>query len=143
VGPSYLVFSSSTDTRLDVAHWDAQAERFFATRLDLVGHAGHGEARIFVTPPRGEAGAERRLSARPREAEDLALAEEAERLAGGGGLVLLARRCHSVWVVERDGEDDRIALRLAMILASVVLGPVLDARGPELFGVKTARAKLG
>jgi hypothetical protein len=143
VGPAYLVFSSSADVRLDVAHWNAQAERFFATHLDLVGQAGQGEARIFVTPPRGEAGGERVLSARPRHAEDLALAEEAEVRAGGGGLVLLARRCHTVWLVGRDAEDDRIALRLAMVLASVVLGPILDARGPELFGVKTARAKLG
>ena len=143
MGPAYLVFSSSADARLDVAHWDAQAERFFATRLDLVGQTGQGEARIFVTPPRDEAGGERVLSARPRDAVDLELAEEAERRAGGGGLVLLARRCHTVWVVGRDAEDDRIALRLAMVLASVVLGPILDARGPELFGVKTARGKLG
>jgi hypothetical protein len=139
----YLVFSSSADARLDVAHWDVQAERFFATRLDLVGKAGSGEARVFVTPPRGEPGGERLLSARPREDADLALAEEGERRAGGGGLILLARRCRTVWLVGRDADDDRIALRLAMILASVVLGPVLDARGPELFGVKTARAKLG
>ena len=143
MGPAYIVFSSSTDTRLDVALWNAQAERFFATRLDLVGRAGEGEARIFVTPPRDETPGERVLSARPTDAADLALAEEAEVRAGGGGLVLLARRCHTVWLVGRDAEDDRIALRLAMILASVVLGPVLDARGPELFGVKTARAKLG
>ncbi len=141
--PRYLVFSSSADARLDVAHWDVQAERFFATRLDLVGQAGPGEARIFVTPPRGEPGGERVLSTRPREGADMVLAEEAEVRAGGGGLVLLARRCHTVWLVARDAEDDRIALRLAMILASVVLGPILDARGPELFGVKTARAKLG
>jgi hypothetical protein len=143
VGPGYLVFSSSADARLDVAHWDAQAERFFATRLDLVGQAGQGEARIFVTPPRDEAGGERLLSARPRDPEDLALAEEAEVRAGGGGLVLLARRCQTVWLVGRETGDDRIALRLAMVLASVVLGPILDRRGPELFGVKTARAKLG
>jgi hypothetical protein len=143
VTPPYLVFSSSGDVRLDVAHWDAQAARFFGTRLDHLGSAGPGEARIFVTPPRDEPGGERVIVARPCDPGDLVLADEAERRQGGGGLALLARRCRSVWLVRRDADDDRLALRLAMILASVVLGPVLDARGPELFGVKTARAKLG
>ncbi len=141
--PPYLVFSSSGDVRLDVPHWDAQAARFFGTRLDHLGSAGPGEARIFVTPPRDEPGGERVIMPRPCDAGDLVLADEAERRQGGGGLALLARRCRAVWLVRRDADDDRLALRLAMILASVVLGPVLDARGPELFGVKTARAKLG
>jgi hypothetical protein len=44
--------------------------------------------------------------------------------------------------VTREADDDRVALRLAMILASVHLGPIIDPRGPDLFGVKTARAKL-
>jgi hypothetical protein len=140
--PAYVVFASSADARLDVEGWDGQAQRFFATRLTLVGQGGDGEARILVAPRDADAG-ERVLSARPRSPEDLALAEEAEVRAGGGGMVLLARRCHTVWVVARVGEDDRLALALAMILASVVLGPILDARGPELFGVKTARGKLG
>ena len=39
-------------------------------------------------------------------------------------------------------DPDPLALRLAAILASVLLGPILDVRVPELFGVKTARAKL-
>jgi len=141
VEPAYLVFSSAPEPRFDVAAWDGQAQRFFSTRLARVGPEGDGEARIRVTPPQEPAG-ERLLSARPRDAADLALAEEAEVRANGGGLVLLARRCHTVWLVVREGEDDRLALRLAMVLASVVLGPILDARGPELFGVKTARAKL-
>ena len=141
--PAYIVFSSSADTRLDIAHWDAQGARFFATHLDLVGRNDAGDARIFVSPPRGEAGGERIVSGRPRDARDLALAEEGEQRAGGGGLVLLARRCPAVWLVGREGENDRLALRLAMVLASVVLGPILDERGPELFGVKTARGKLG
>jgi hypothetical protein len=140
--PAYVVFSSAPDARLDVAGWDGHAQRFFATRLTLVGQAGDGEARILVAPRGADAG-ERVLSARPRTPEDLALAEEAEVRAGGGGMVLVARRCPSVWVVARTGEDDRLALGLAMILASVVLGPILDARGPELFGPKTARARLG
>ena len=42
----------------------------------------------------------------------------------------------------RIADPDALALRLAAILASVLLGPILDARVPELFGVKTARAKL-
>ena len=54
----------------------------------------------------------------------------------------MARRCQTVWLVARTDDADPLALRLAAILASVVLGPILDARGPELFGVKTARAKL-
>ena len=140
--PAYLVFTSAPQPRLDVAAWDGQAQRFFSTRLALLGQAANGEARILVTPPEDPTG-ERVLSVRPREAADLALAEEAEVRANGGGMVLLARRCRSVWRVAREGGDDRLALRLAMVLASVVLGPILDARGPELFGVKTARAKLG
>jgi hypothetical protein len=146
VGPAYVVFSSALPSadgpKLDVAAWDGQAQRFFSTRLALLGEAGHGEARILITPPKEPAG-ERVLSVRPRDEADMALAEEAEVRANGGGMVLLARRCHTVWLVARDEEDDRLALRLAMILASVLLGPILDARGPELFGVKTARAKLG
>lgn len=142
MGQAYLVFSSVDPPRLDVAAWDGQAQRFFATRLELVGPAGGREARVLISPA-NEPGGERVLSVRPRQDADLALAEEAERRAGGGGLSLLARRCQSVWVIARDREDDRLALRLAMILASVALGPVLDDRGPELFGVKTARSKLG
>jgi hypothetical protein len=150
VKPAYLVFSSALEPRLDVVAWDGQAQRFFSTRLAQVDPPGDGDApsgvttgaaRIRVTPAKEPAG-ERVLSVRPRDAADMALAEEAEARAGGGGLVLLARRCHSVWLVTREEEDDRLALRLAMVLASVVLGPILDARGPELFGVKTARAKL-
>ena len=145
MGPAYLVFSSAAPPpggpRLDVDAWDGQGQRFFSTRLALLGQAGDGEARIRITPPKEPPG-DRVLTARPRDEVDMALAEEAEVRANGGGMVLVARRCHWVWLVAREGEDDRLALRLAMILASVVLGPILDARGPELFGVKTARAKL-
>jgi hypothetical protein len=143
VTPAYLVFSSVSPARLDVPAWDGQAQRFFGTRLELVGEAGpEGRGRVRVVPANEQAG-ERGIELRPREPADLVLAEEGEARAGGGGLALLARRCHAVWVVTREAEKDRLALRLAMIVASVALGPILDARGPELFGVKTARGKLG
>ncbi len=90
--------------------------------------------------PDGETPGIRRLFARPRDAVDLALAEAADK--GRSGLALLARRCGFVWLVERVAEPDALALRMAVVLASVMLGPILDVRVPELFGVKTGRAKL-
>jgi hypothetical protein len=80
--------------------------------------------------------------ARARTAADLDLADQAEARAGGGGLALLARRCPTVWRLARDGVQDAAALRIAAILASVLLGPVLDPTVPALFGVKTARERL-
>jgi hypothetical protein len=141
VDPAYLVFTPAVRPQLDVAAWHGQAQRYFSTRLELLGQAGDGGARIQVTPP-GDPAGERVLSLRPRTEEDMTLAEAAEVRAGGGGMVLVARRCHSVWFIARKEENDRLALRLAMVIASVALGPILDARGPDLFGVKTARAKL-
>jgi len=135
-----LVFSQHPDPSLDVPAWNRHAERFFATQLTLVSVEGQAEALVRVAPETGTAKA-RRVSARACTAADLALADAAEA-RHGGGLGGLAHRCPTVWTIACEGDDDPAALRLAAILASVGLGPVLDARGPELFGVKTARAKL-
>lgn len=132
----YVVFSSSGALAMDVGAWDAHARRFFATRL-----AGAPSGAVRVTPDREPEG-ERAVTWRDATPDDLQLAERGERRAGGGGLLALARRCPSVWIVTREAPDDRLALRLAMILASVHLGPIVDPAGPDLFGVKTARAKL-
>lgn len=134
--PPYIVFSSTSAQSVDAGGWDAHAQRFFRTRLLP---AGGGRVRVLAE---GATEAERSVAWRERSESDLAAAEEGERRAGGGGLVLVARRCGSVWLVTREADDDRVALRLAMILASVHLGPIVDPRGPDLFGVKTARAKL-
>jgi hypothetical protein len=135
-----LVFAQSVSPSLDVGAWDALARRFFAARVTLVSVEGQAEARVRVAPD-GGAGQERRVTARARTAEDLAMADAAEA-THGGGLGGLAHRCPSVWSIACEGETDTTALLLAAILASVGLGPVLDPRRPELFGVKTARAKL-
>ena len=55
---------------------------------------------------------------------------------------LLAHRCKTIWTVERRGTKDAPAIALAAVLAGAGLGPVLDPDVPELFGVKTARARL-
>jgi hypothetical protein len=133
---SFVVFSQSESARVDVASWDAHARRFFRTQLSL---ASTDETAIRVTPE-GEPEGVRSVHGRAREPEDLAMAEKAD--AAGTGLALLARRCPTVWLVTREIDDDPLALRLAAILASVALGPILDARVPELLGVKSARARF-
>jgi hypothetical protein len=47
-----------------------------------------------------------------------------------------------VWLVARESEDDRVALTIAAILASSLLGPILTPAGDELIGVRSARMKL-
>jgi hypothetical protein len=133
---SYVVFSQSPEARLDIHAWNAHAARFFATRLGLT----EGD-RLVVAPPGGMSlsASTRTLVGRPREAADLMAAQAADPSCSG--LSLLARRCPVVWLVVRESDDDALALWLASILSSALLGPVLDTRGPELFGAKTAREK--
>jgi hypothetical protein len=135
-----LVFAQSADVNIDVDAWNAHAVRFFAARIGLAADRGATPTAALVVAPDGETPGIRRVSARPRDADDLALAQAAD--PGTTGLALLARRCKGVWLVERDRDPDTLALLLAVVLASVMLGPILDVRGPELFGVKTGRAKL-
>jgi hypothetical protein len=145
-----LVFSQRGDARVDIDGWGAHAERFFATRIGLAEEKRYDpgtpfpstdDARFVVAPAGGTPGI-RAVHARPRDDADLHLADAIDARAGGTGLALLARRCPTVWIVERESEADSLALRLAAILASALLGPILDAHRTELFGVKTARAKL-
>jgi hypothetical protein len=166
--PPLFVFSQASDARVDIRAWDAHAQRFFRTRLALaeegrvalrgpspetlgarppLGHAFLPEDAAaaagdiaFVIATDGEAPGVRTARARRREPEDLAMAERADR--AGSGLALLARRCPMIWRIASESSGDRLALRLAAILASVLLGPILDVRVPELLGVKSARARL-
>ena len=144
-----LVFSQREGALIDVDAWNAQAERFFSTRIGLAdekrwppGPPPQTDEARFVVAPRDEAPGIRAVSAAPRRESDLALAVEAEATARGGGLADLARRCPMVWRVAREHDGDTLALGLAAILASVLLGPIVDPDGPQIFGVKTAREKL-
>jgi hypothetical protein len=140
----YLVFSQQS-SGADVDAWNAHAMRFFQARLGWAEPPGltpdGANLRVVVTPSTGAPGI-LAVHGRKRDAQDLALADAAESRVGGGGLALLARRCPTVWLVDRRHDDDALALRLAAILASALLGPILDVRTLDLFGVKTARAKL-
>jgi hypothetical protein len=144
----YLVFAQRPDARVDIDAWCAHAERFFATRIGLAEDRRYAEgappplgdrARFVVAPEGGREDAGiREATARPATDDDRVRALRADT---GGGLALLARRCPTVWLVARESPEDRLALRLAAILSSVLLGPVLDPVRGDLIGAKTARLR--
>jgi hypothetical protein len=158
-----VVFAQArADRPVEIDSWNAHAERFFRTRIGFARAPEIPAAEPpspadpmafvrgvsprppihFVVAPDGETPGTVRVSVRVRDAMDLALAEEIDARAGPTGLAILARRCESVWIVERESPSDPLPLRLAAILASVLLGPILDPLAGTLFGVKTARAKI-
>ena len=59
-----------------------------------------------------------------------------------GGLSDLARRCPYAWLVLAPSDDDRVALTLAAVLATVLLGPIVTPSGRRIFGVRGARMAL-
>ncbi|MBS2015241.1 MAG: hypothetical protein JST00_20295 [Deltaproteobacteria bacterium] len=146
------VFAQRPDPRLDVEALKQQASRFFATKLGLTVDKRYGTdppiadaARIVVSGADPGASGTRLCYGRAASADDVAAAEEAERQQGSTGLALLAQRCRTVWlVVPEPGDDgaDRVALTIAAIFASTMLGPILVPGGREIFGVRTARMKL-
>jgi hypothetical protein len=140
------VFAQSADA-IDIDACSAHAARFFATRIGLAdvpdAPSPTSTLRVrFVIAPAGALPGIRSAYRRACDATDRLDAERADARMGSTGLALLARRCATVWVVEREGPDDALALRLAAILASLLLGPIFDREAQALFGVKTARERL-
>jgi hypothetical protein len=149
----FTVFSQRLDARIDVTEWTRYAERFVAARVGLTEDRRYemeapreDAVEVVVAPPADPrapsfASGTRGCWGRPRTDGDIRAAREAPET--GAGLADLAQRCPQVWLIATLGDDDAIALRLAAILAGVMLGPILSPAGRALFGPKTARARLG
>ncbi|HEY2367869.1 MAG TPA: hypothetical protein VGH87_15835 [Polyangiaceae bacterium] len=130
---TWRVFAQDDAPRLRVREWQHNARQFFETDLEI--RDPHGAvAKIAIGP------SVREIRGRLRDEDDLRDALEIENARGNGMYDLAERRCGSVWVVEREGPDDRAALVIAAVIASVCLGPILG--DGALFGVRTAREKL-
>jgi hypothetical protein len=153
-----LVFSQAAQPAIDIEAWNAHAARFFATALGIAeelqraGPAAAGDERLaaaaitearIVVAPRGLEAAILRVRMRSRLDGDLAAAEQADARHGPTGLALLARRCPTVCAIDRAQDDDVPAWRLAAIVASLTLGPILDTAAGILLGPKSARERLG
>jgi hypothetical protein len=157
---AFVVFAQRDDARFEPETWARHADRFFRTKLGISAEKryrdaapAHDVAGVVLAPsvPFRDAGGPtaRLVYARPAEPTDLDAAEAADIRRGLGGLAALARRCRYVYLVEAEPDaggtsaSDRAGLLLAAILASVVLGPILTPGAEEIFGVKSARERLG
>ena len=130
---TWRVFAQDDSPRLRAREWQHNASRFFETDLEIR-EPRDAMAKLAIGP------AVRGILGRLREENDLRDALDAENARGNGMYDLAERRCGSVWVVEREGPDDRTALVIAAVIASVCLGPILG--DGALFGVRTAREKI-
>jgi len=130
---TWRVFTQDESPRLRAREWQHNASRFFETDLEIR-EPHDAMAKLAIGP------AVRGILGRLREENDLRDALDAENARGNGMYDLAERRCGSVWVVEREGPDDRTALVIAAVIASVCLGPILG--DGALFGVRTAREKI-
>ena len=148
---AYAVFAQDDGARLPVEQLKRQATRFFSTRVGLTVDKSYegplprvDAARIVVLPEDATARGTRLLYGRPVDPEDVEAARMAEIATGAtaAGLAQLAARCRMIWLVVPASAEDRAAVTLAAVLASVLLGPILAPGGRELFGVRTARTKL-
>jgi hypothetical protein len=146
---SYTCFAQRDDARLDLDAVRRNAEHFFDSKLGLSVDKRYGPgvvpvdaARVIIASDDVSASGTRLCYARPTDAADLAAAEAAERVQGTHGMSLLAQRCATVWLVVREADEDRVALTIAAIFASTMLGPILAPDARRLFGVRTARLEL-
>jgi hypothetical protein len=149
LGTSYAVFAQRSHAVLDIPALKAQASRFFSAKLGLSVDKDYAEgspsidvAHVMLAANDGKTSGTRLCFGRPAGDADLTAADNAERVQNTYGMAVLARRCPTIWQVVRETDDDRVALTIAAIFASVLLGPILSPDQDELFGVRTARMKL-
>lgn len=145
---SYRVFLQRFEARFDAGTLETQAARFFGTKLGLMAPKRYGAAapmadfaRLAIAIPQRSTEL-RAVFMRPVRGADHDLASALEIERGATGLGGLARRCNMVAEIERLHDADLSALTLAAVFASVHLGPIMDLDARDIFGVKTARARI-
>lgn len=154
---AYTLFSAEISARIDIATLAHKARTFFATALEIdpakaypdgrtpnrdavhidvkpLGNRDQLPTRVFVvTWPLDEHPAFRDIG------------DTAARAIGGAGMDALVARAKRIWQVSTDGvqgADLHASLRVAAILAAVLLAPIVPPDGTTIYGVKGARERL-
>jgi hypothetical protein len=133
----YVVFAQLEGARLPLNRLASQAEAHFAAVVRDV--TPHGETRARFEYSAHDERSEFSVSIRAIADSDVAAARAVDQ---GGGLADLAARCKTIWVVESPPTaPEWLALECSALLASIALGPIFDADGGLLLGVRSARER--
>ena len=157
ISSAYTLFSADPSARIDVAQLAHKARTFFATALEIDPVKAYPDARVpeadavhIEIKPLGKS------SASPtrvfvvtwpltREPSFRALGDAAAQAIGGAGMDALVARTKRIWQVSAEspiGSDTLAPLRVAAILAAVLLAPIVPPEGNTIYGVKGARERL-
>jgi hypothetical protein len=154
---AYTLFSAEGSARIDIAPLAHKARTFFATALEIdpvkaypEGRTPRADAMFVDVKPLGKPDASpTRVFVVTWPLDDhpafRGIGEEAAQAIGGAGMDVLVARAKRIWQVSTQpdhGPDAHVSLRVAAILASVLLAPIVPPEGRTIYGVKGARERL-
>jgi hypothetical protein len=157
VDSAYTLFSAEFSSRFDIAVLAQKARTFFATALEIDPVKAYpddktpdADAGFIEIKPLGKRDAPPTrvfVVTWPlqRDPSIRAIGEAGANAIGGAGMDVLVARAKRIWQVSTDvaQADDRHApLRIAAILASALLAPIVPPEGNTIYGVKGARERL-
>jgi hypothetical protein len=157
VDAAYTLFSADLSGRFDIAMLAQKARTFFATAVEIDpvkaypnGETPDSDAVFIDIAPLGKrtAPASRVYVVTwplEKEPQIRSVGDAAANAIGGAGMDILVHRAKRIWQVSKEvtrGEDRYAPLRIAAILASVLLAPIVPPEGNTIYGVKGARERL-
>ena len=147
---AYSLFAAEPSARVDIARWAHQARRFFDASLEVTPAKKYPDQRA---PDRDEMTIE--IVAAKTAIERVrvvtvplidapgafTVAMRACEAIGGAGMDAVVARAVRLWQVE-DAPSSPAALRVASVLAAILLAPIVPPDARAIFGVKGARERL-
>jgi hypothetical protein len=157
VNAAFTLFSPDVSARVDIAQLAHKARTFFATALEIDpvkaypdGRTPESDALHIEIKPLGKtilAPTRVLVVTFPleRERHFRDIGDAAARAIGGAGMDALVARTQRIWQVSttiESGDDVWAPLRIAAILAAVLLAPIVPPEGNTIYGVKGARERI-
>lgn len=154
---AFTLFSPDETARVDIAQLAHKARTFFATALEIDPVKAYPEGRMpesdalhieikkigqSILPPTRVYVVTFPLL---REPHFRNIGDAAALAIGGAGMDSLVARTKRIWQVSKNiesGDDSWAPLRIAAILAAVLLAPIVPPEANTIFGVKGARERL-